>query len=215
MHPDGVGWLWVPSGLKDGPLPAHYEPRESPLVVTLPLIALAIPSLVIGYLTVGKILYGGYFGKAIFVLPRHDVLAHMAGEYHGPALLALHGFLGAPFWMALAGFVTAWVFILKRPQLADAAAVKFAWLHRLLIEKYYFDWFNEQVIARFSRGLGLGLWKVGDQGIIDGAMVNGTAATVGWFGGVVRRVQSGYLYSYAFWIVIGLAALLGWFLAHA
>ena len=105
--------------------------------------------------------------------------------------------------------------MLKRPDLADAAAVKFAWLKRILDQKYYFDWFNEQVIARFSRGLGFGLWKAGDQGIIDGAMVNGTAATVGWFGGVVRRVQSGYLYSYAFWIVIGLAALLGWFLVHA
>ena len=192
-----------------------HEPHESPLVVTLPLIALAIPSLLIGYLTVGQVLYGDYFGSAIQVLPSHDVLARMAADYHGPVELALRGFLGAPFWLALAGFGTAWLFFLKRPQLADAAAEKFGWLHRLLVEKYYFDWFNENVLARLARGVGLSLWKAGDQGLIDGAMVNGTANSVGWFGGVVRRVQSGYLYSYAFWIVIGLAALLGWFLVRA
>ena len=192
-----------------------HEPRESPLVVTLPLIALAIPSLVIGYLTVGKVLYGDYFGKAIFVLPQHAVLARMAAEYHGPFSLALRGFLGAPFWLALAGFGTAWVFFLKRPQLADAAAQRFGWLHRLLLEKYYFDWFNEHIVAKLARGIGLGLWKGGDQGLIDGVMVNGTANSVGRLGGVVRRVQNGYLYSYAFWMVIGLAALLGWFLVRA
>ena len=192
-----------------------HEPHESPWVVTVPLIALAIPSLLIGYFTVGKVLYGNYFGSAIKVLPAHNVIGRLAADYHGPLALALHSFVTAPFWLAVAGFVTAWVFVLKRPDLADAAAVKFAWLKRILDQKYYFDWFNEQVIARFSRGLGVGLWKAGDQGIIDGALVNGTAATVGWFGGVVRRVQSGYLYSYAFWIVIGLAALLGWFLIHA
>ncbi len=192
-----------------------HEPRESPLVVTLPLIALAIPSLVIGYLTVGTVLYGNYFGSAIMVRPQNDVLAQMAAGYHGPLRLALEGLVGWPFLFALAGFATAWLFFLRRPDLADAAAVKFAWLKRILDQKFYFDWFNEQVIARLGRGLGTGLWKVGDQGVIDGALVNGTAASVGWFGGVVRRVQSGYLYSYAFWIVIGLAALLGWFLVHA
>ena len=192
-----------------------HEPHESPWVVTVPLIALAIPSLLIGYFTVGKVLYGSYFGNAIQVLPSHDVIARMAADYHGPIELALGGFLGAPFWLALAGFFTAWLFVLKRPDLADAAAVKFAWLKRILDQKFYFDWFNEQVIARLSRALGTGLWKAGDQTLIDGALVNGTAASVGWFGGVVRRVQSGYLYSYAFWIVIGLAALLGWFLVHA
>ncbi len=192
-----------------------HEPHESPWVVTVPLIALAIPSVLIGYFTVGKVLYGTYFGSAIEVLPQHDVLARLAADYHGPAALALEGFTGLPFWFALAGLVTAWLFVLKRPDWADAAAVKFAWLKRILDQKFYFDWFNEQVLARASRAVGTGLWKVGDQGLIDGGMVNGTAASVGWFGGVVRRVQSGYLYSYAFWIVIGLAALLGWFLVHA
>ena len=127
----------------------------------------------------------------------------------------LHGFASLPFALALAGVVTAWVFFLWRPQLADAAARRFAWLRRLLTHKYYFDWFNEHVVAALTRGIGVALWKGGDQVLIDGALVNGTAHTVGWFGGIVRRVQSGYLYSYAFWMMIGLAVLLGWFLAHA
>ena len=192
-----------------------HEPRENSLVVTLPLIALAIPSVILGYLTVGKVLYGNYFGSAIMVLPRHNVLARMARDYHGPFELGLRGFLSVPFALVVAGLVTAWLFVLKRPQWADAAAVKFAWLKRILDQKYYFDWFNEQVLARLARGVGLGLWKVGDQGLIDGALVNGTAKSVGGVGGMVRRVQSGYLYSYAFWIVSGLAVLLGWFLLHA
>ncbi len=190
------------------------EPHESPWVVTLPLIALAIPSLLVGYFTAGPVLYGSYFGHSIFVLPADNVIGRMAADFHGPGELAFHGFLGAPFWLMIAGFVTAWVFFLWRPSLADQAARRFGWLRTILIQKYYFDWVNEKVIAPLARGVGFGLWKAGDQGIIDGALVNGSAATVGWFGGVVRRVQNGYLYSYAFWIVIGLAALLGWFLAR-
>jgi len=99
---------------------------------------------------------------------------------------------------------------LRQPALADSAARSLGWLRTLLVEKYYFDWFNEKVVAALTRLIGVGLWKGGDEGLIDGAMVNGTAATIGWFGSVVRRVQSGYLYSYAFWMVIGLAVLLGW-----
>jgi len=192
-----------------------HEPRENSLVVTLPLIALAIPSVILGYLTVGKVLYGNYFGSAIMVLPRNNVLAQMARHYPGAFELGLQGFLSVPFALVVAGLVTAWLFVLKRPQWADAAAVKFAWLKRILDHKYYFDWFNEQVLVPLARGVGVGLWKVGDQGLIDGALVNGTAKSVGGIGGMVRRVQSGYLYSYAFWIVSGLAVLLGWFLLHA
>ncbi|HEY7888827.1 MAG TPA: NADH-quinone oxidoreductase subunit L [Steroidobacteraceae bacterium] len=191
------------------------EPHESPWVVTVPLIALAIPSLLVGYFTVGPVLFGRYFGSSIFVLPADDIVGDMAREFHGPGQLAFHGFLGAPFWLMLAGFVTAWVCFLRRPELADAAGRTFGWLRRILVEKYYFDWVNEKIIAPLARGIGFGLWKAGDQGVIDGALVNGSAAMIGWFGGVVRRVQNGYLYSYAFWIVIGLAALLGWFLARA
>jgi NADH-quinone oxidoreductase subunit L len=218
----------VPQDVHGGPTYAHAEvaghpvehghhpaePHESPWVVTVPLIALAIPSLLVGYFTVGPVLFGSYFGSSIFVLPANNVIGEMAREFQGPGQLGFHGFLGAPFWLMLAGFVTAWVCFLWKPSLADQAARTFGGLRTILIEKYYFDWFNEKVIAPLARGIGLGLWKAGDQGIIDGALVNGSAATVGWFGGVVRKVQNGYLYSYAFWIVIGLAALLGWFLAR-
>ena len=190
------------------------EPHESPWVVTVPLIALAIPSLLVGYFTVGPVLYGNYFRHSIFVLPADNVIGRMAQDFRGPGQLGFHGFLGAPFWMMIAGLVTAWACFLWRPSLADLAARKLGWLRTILIEKYYFDWVNEKIIAPLTRGIGFGLWKVGDQGLIDGALVNGSAASVGWLGGVVRKVQSGYLYSYAFWIVIGLAALLGWFIVR-
>jgi NADH-quinone oxidoreductase subunit L len=190
-------------------------PHESPWVVTLPLIALAIPSVVIGALTVGPVLFGGYFGPSIFTLPANNVIAEMAHEFPGALRFGLEGLVSLPFALALAGVLTAWVCFLWRPALADAAAHRFAFLRRLLTHKYYFDWFNEHVIAALSRGLGVGLWKGGDEGLIDGALVNGTAAGVSWFGSVARRLQSGYLYSYAFWMMIGLALLLGWFLAHA
>ena len=190
------------------------DPHESPAVVTVPLIALAIPSVVIGALTAGTVLYGSYFGAAIRVLPGNDTLAGLAAEYSGPLRAALRGFLSPPFWLALAGAVTAWLCFLRRPELAGAAARRGHWLYKLLTNKFYFDWFNEQVIAPLARLVGVGLWKGGDQALIDGVMVNGTAEEVNRLGGVVRRVQSGYLYSYAFWMVIGLAVLLGWFLVH-
>jgi NADH-quinone oxidoreductase subunit L len=215
-HPDHQGSKTVGHEDEEEEPAAHghhsAQPHESPWVVTVPLIALAIPSLLVGYFTVGPVLFGSYFGSSIFVLPANNIIGGMAREFHGPALLALRGFLGAPFWLMLAGFATAWACFLWRPALADRAAQSFGWLRDILIEKYYFDWFNEKVIAPLARGIGFGLWKAGDQGLIDGALVNGSAATVGWFGGVVRKVQNGYLYSYAFWMVIGLAALLGWFL---
>jgi len=200
------------------PEPAHGEhhgpPQESPWVVTVPLIALAIPSVVIGALTVGAVLFGGYYGSSIFVLPQNNVLAKLGEEFGGWLAFALYGLVKPPFLLALAGVVTAWLFFLRRPAWADEAARRAHFLYTLLTNKYYFDWFNEKVIAALARGVGIGLWKGGDQGLIDGAMVNGSAATVSWFGGVLRRVQSGYLYSYAFWMMIGLALLLGWFLAH-
>jgi NADH-quinone oxidoreductase subunit L len=127
---------------------------------------------------------------------------------------ALHAFGEPPVWLVLAGAVTAWLFFLKNPAWADASERRARWLYTLLTQKYYFDWFNEKVIAPLARAIGVGLWKGGDQGLIDGVLVNGSAAGVGWVGSVVRRVQSGYLYSYAFWMMIGLALLLGWFLTH-
>jgi len=190
------------------------EPHESPLVVTGPLIALAIPSLLIGFLTVGPVLFGGYFGDSIRVLEQNDVIAELGKDFQSPTQMALHAFAGAPFWLAAAGVFFAWLFFLKKPEWADAWARALAPIRNLLLNKYYFDWFNEKILATLARGLGITLWKVGDQVLIDGALVNGSAATVSWFGSIVRRVQSGYLYSYAFWMVIGLAVMLGWFLVR-
>jgi NADH-quinone oxidoreductase subunit L len=127
---------------------------------------------------------------------------------------ALHGLISPPFWLAVAGAVTAWLFFLRNPAWADRAAHSWRWLYRLLVQKYYFDWFNDKVITPLTRGIGLGLWRGGDEVLIDGAMVNGTAEGVSRFGGLLRLVQTGYLYSYAFWMMIGLALLLGWFLMH-
>ncbi len=196
--------------------PGHGgTPRESPAVVTVPLVALAIPSILIGALTVGPVLFGDYFGSAILVLARNNVIGEIGEEFGGPVLFALRGLLAPSFWLAAAGALTAWAFFLRRPQWADLAAERARWLYRVLTEKYYFDWFNEQILAPLARLIGIGLWKGGDEALIDGALVNGGAASVGWFGSLLRRVQSGYLYSYAFWMMIGLALLLGWFLARA
>ncbi len=191
-------------------------PHETSWVVRGPLVALAIPSVVIGALCVKSVLFGGYFGNSIFVLPANDVVGKIGEELHDPIWLnfALKGFTGAPFWLALSGVIAAWVFFLKKPEWADAMARVLAPLRTLLVNKFYFDWFNENVLCALARGLGKGLWRAGDQILIDGGMVNGTANTVGWFGGVLRHLQSGYLYTYAFWTMIGLALLLGWFLVR-
>ncbi|HEY6483655.1 MAG TPA: NADH-quinone oxidoreductase subunit L [Steroidobacteraceae bacterium] len=192
----------------------ELTPRESPAVVTIPLIALAIPSLLIGFFTIGPVLFGGYFGTSIQVLAQNDVVQQLGREFQGPVQFALQGFTKLPFWLAAAGVFVAWLCFLWRPQLADQAARAFGPLRTLLVNKFYFDWFNEKVLAALARGIGFSLWKGGDQAMIDGVMVNGSAAAVGWFGGVVRRVQNGYLYAYAFWMVIGLAVLLGWYLVR-
>ncbi|MBV8806453.1 MAG: NADH-quinone oxidoreductase subunit L, partial [Sinobacteraceae bacterium] len=139
------------------------EPHESPWVVTVPLIALAIPSIFIGLLTAGPILFGGYFGDSIRVLEPHDVLQELGREFNGPWLMTVKGFTGAPFWLAAAGVFSAWLFFLKKPEWADAWARALAPIRTLLVNKYYFDWFNENVITVVARGLGFTLWKGGDQ----------------------------------------------------
>ncbi len=179
-----------------------------------PLVALAIPSLLIGFFTIEPVLFNGYFGSAIRVLERNDVVAEIGREFHGAANFALHSVLSLPLYLAIAGVVSAWYLVLKRPALATSIQQRFSWLYRLLDNKYYFDWFNENVLARSSRALGYGLWRGGDQAIIDGVLVNGSAGAVGWFAGVARALQSGFLYSYAFWMIVGLVMLLGWFLVR-
>jgi NADH-quinone oxidoreductase subunit L len=166
-----------------------FEPHESPLVVTGPLIALAIPSLLIGFLTVGPILFGGYFGDSIRVLEQNDVVAELGKDFQSPTMMALDSFKHPTLYLAAAGVFFAWLFFLKKPQWADAWARALAPIRNLLLNKYYFDWFNEKILSTLARGLGFTLWKAGDQVLIDGALVNGSAATVGWIGSIVRRVN--------------------------
>ncbi|HWL61660.1 MAG TPA: NADH-quinone oxidoreductase subunit L [Steroidobacteraceae bacterium] len=188
------------------------EPHESPAVVWIPLVLLAIPSLVIGGLTIAPMLGGDFFGGSIFIAHEHEAMHHVAEHAAHPGAMGWGGFLTLPFWLAAAGVAAAWFLYLRRPDLPGVIAAKLAPLVTLLNNKYYFDWFNENVIARLSRLLGTVLWKAGDQAVIDGALVNGSAFTVKWVAGIARRVQTGFLYTYAFWMVIGLAVLLGWYL---
>jgi len=191
------------------------KPHESPWVVTAPLVALAIPSIVIGYLTIGPLLFDGAFGESIFVLPANDVVGELGREFHGPLAFGLHGLQTAPFWLALAGVLTAWYLYLKSPAAAERLGARLSGVRTVLVNKYYFDWVNERVVAPLVRLVGKLLWKGGDELLIDGALVNGTAKLIGWTAARGRRIQTGYLYTYAFWMVIGFVALLGWYLIRA
>jgi len=184
--------------------------HESPGVVTVPLILLAIPSLVIGWITVQPVLFGGYFQGAIRVLPANDVLGRLAEEFHGPGAFLVTALASPTLYFAAAGVLAAWLFFLKYPAWADAAERRFKWLHTILINKYGFDWFIEHIIMPFARGIGATFWHAGDEAVIDGAFVNGSARLVGWLGSVMRYAQSGYLYHYAFAMILGLASLLLW-----
>jgi NADH-quinone oxidoreductase subunit L len=186
--------------------------HESSWVITLPLVLLAIPSVVVGWFTIQPLLFGDYFGSAIVVAEQHDVLAELGRDFHGPAQFVLHGFMGPAVWLAAAGVALAWFLYLKRPDLATQLRERAGGLYTLLDNKYYFDWFNEKVIAAGSRALGRALWKGGDVAVIDGAAVNGSARLVGWVANAARSLQSGYLYHYAFATIIGLSVLLAWLL---
>lgn len=189
----------------------HGKPHESPWVVTVPLILLAIPSLFIGWFTIGPVLFGDYFGGAIFVSEQRDVLAHVGEEFHGPAAFMLHALKQAPVYLALLGVFAAWFMYIKRPDLPGKIAAAFSPVYKLLVNKFYFDDIYQAVFAAGSRNLGAALWRVGDVALIDGTLVNGSARVVGWMSGIFRRMQSGYLYHYAFTMIIGLSALLAWY----
>ena len=185
--------------------------HETPAVVTVPLILLAIPSAIIGWFTVGPVLFGNYFGDAIYVTQAHDVLAHMGDAmWHGPMALVTHAVVTPVFWLAAAGVFSAWFLYLKRPDLPEKIKTKFSGLYNLLDRKYYFDDLYIKGFAAGGRNLGKFLWQKGDELIIDGILVNGTANTVGRLAGVLRQIQTGYLYTYAFAMIIGLTILLGW-----
>lgn len=189
-----------------------HLPHDPPGVVTYPLILLAIPSVVAGLL-VGNMVFGDFFDGAIFVLAEHDVLAHHAENYHGVLGFILHGLFAPPTILAALGVFTAYVLYMKRPDIPAKLQKKFMWLYKILDNKYGFDDFNEKVFAGGSRLIGRVLWRVGDQTLIDGAVVNGSAKTVGVVAKVVRHVQSGYLYHYAFAMILGVWLLLTLFVA--
>ena len=188
------------------------KPHESPLVVTLPLILLAIPSVIIGFFTIGPMLFGDFFKNVIFVSETHPAMAELAHEFHGAVAMALHGFTTPVFALAAAGVAAAYYCYMINPKVPAWFYDKFRAIHTLLDNKYYMDKINEVVFAGGARVLGGGLWKVGDRGLIDGLIVNGSAKVVGWFALVTRHFQSGYIYHYAFVMIIGVLAFLIWFL---
>ncbi|WP_428423245.1 NADH-quinone oxidoreductase subunit L [Methylibium sp.] len=191
---------------------AHHDPHESRWVVTLPLVLLAIPSVVIGYMTIQPMLFGDFFKDSIAVNAElHPAMEELAHEFHGAAAMALHGLTALPFWLALAGVVTAYVFYMLKPGIPTAIARNFLPIVRLLENKYYMDWINENLLAPAARGLGRGLWKGGDVALIDGVLVNGSARVVGWIATLTRPFQSGYIYHYALVMILGVFALMTWF----
>jgi NADH-quinone oxidoreductase subunit L len=181
---------------------AAHAPRESPTVITLPLILLAIPSVIAGYF-VGEVVYGDYFGTSLPV-PK--------GDYENLWKFTEHGFVSAPFWLAVAGIATAWLLYLKRPDLPKRIAIALGPLYALVERKYGFDELYAWLFAGGARSLGRGFWKGGDQTLIDGLMVNGSARVVGWFSSVIRLFQTGFVYQYAFTMLIGVVVLAFWFL---
>ena len=190
----------------------HQVPHESPWVITVPLILLAIPSVGIGFLLIQPMLFGDFFKDAIFVNAEiHQAMTVLSAEFHGPAQLALHGLTSAPFWLALAGVASSYYLYIVNPSLPATIKARVQPLYLLLENKYYLDWFNENVLARGARALGTGLWKVGDQTLIDGVLVNGSWKAVSWVSGLVRRFQSGYLYHYALAMILGIFVLMTYF----
>ncbi len=193
------------------------KPHESPWVVTVPLVLLAIPSVIIGAMAIQPMLFGEFFkhGVAftdvIFNGENHEAMKVLGEDFHGWVEMALHGFTSAPFILLVAGVVLSWFFYLKRPDIPAAIAKRFSGVYKLLDNKYYMDKINEIVFANGAVKFGRGLWKGGDQGVIDGVVVNGSARLVGWFASVVRLLQSGYIYDYAFAMIVGTVALLTYF----
>src|SRR5688572_2576133 len=190
----------------------HGVPHESPNVVTVPLILLAIPSLLIGGLTIGPMVYGDWFGAAIAKTATMEALAR---EFHGALGMVTHALTTVPLWLAVAGIAVAWYLYIKRPEMAGVVRAKFGVIVTILERKYGFDDFNDWFFAGGARRVGTGLWTWGDKTVIDGIMVNGTARLIGWFAGVARQLQTGYIYHYAFTMIFGVFLLLTLWLWHS
>jgi len=189
-------------------LAAGEKPHESPAVVTIPLVLLAIPSVLIGLYTVGPMLFDGFFKDVIASAERHPAMAELAHEFHGWWAMGLHSVSTPVFWLSLAGVASAYYCYMVNPRLPEALAARFAGIYRLLDNKYYLDRINEVVFAGGARLVGRGLWKGGDQALIDGVAIDGSARLVGWFAGVLRLAQTGRLNSYAITMIVGVALLL-------
>ena len=189
-----------------------HSPHESPWVVTVPLILLAIPSVVIGFMTIQPMLFGEFLKDAIFIdAEKHAGMKTLADAFYGPVAMALHAFSTAPFWLALAGVVVAWYMYLINPAVPAAIGRALRPLVVLLENKYYMDWINENILARGARALGNGLWKVGDRTLIDGWLVNGSWKLVGMVSNWTRKLQTGYLYHYALVMILGIFLLMTYF----
>ncbi len=185
--------------------------RESPFVVTFPLVMLAIPSVIAGAMLIKPMLFGDLFGTSLNVAPHHDVLAELGNDYHGIGPFIAHGFQSLPFVLAVAGIIAAWLLYVRYPHLPDVISRKVALLYTVLVRKYFFDDVNEFVFAAGTRKIGSLFWKIGDVRLIDGLAVNGTARVVGWVSSIVRYVQTGYVYHYAFAMILGLFLLITFF----
>ena len=191
-------------------------PHESPLVITLPLILLAIPSVFIGYFAIEPLLFGNYFNGAIYInAALHPAMTTLNSDFHGAAAMAMHSITGLPLWLAASGVGLAWILYIKRPDYPARIQQRFSLIYQILDNKYGFDAFNDWFFAGGARALGNFFWRVGEVKIIDGFFVNGTANLVGWFATVIRKWQSGYIYHYAFAMIIGLFALITWFVRVA
>jgi NADH-quinone oxidoreductase subunit L len=192
------------------------KPHESPWVVTAPLVLLAIPSVVIGFMGIDAMLFGSFFKDSITVnAVAHPAMSELAKHFHGATQMALHGLMTLPFWLAVAGVGTAYLLYMKYTDIPAKIHAKVQPIYKLLENKYYLDWFNENVLARGARALGNGLWNVGDKKIIDGTLVNGSWKLVGAFSAIARQLQSGYLYHYALAMIVGIFVLMTVFVTLA
>ena len=190
----------------------NHVPHESPWVVTLPLVLLAIPSVFIGYIAIEPMLYGEFFKDAIFVnADVHSAMRELGEKFHGPWQMAIHSLTTMPLWLALSGVALSYVFYMVKPEWPTAIKKTFMPVFNLLENKYYLDWINENILARGARALGTGLWKVGDQAIIDGGLVNGSWKLIGKISDVVRKAQTGFLYHYALVMILGIFVLMTYF----
>ena len=214
-HPESPMAIEAAHGHGDHGHDEHHVhvPHESPWVIWVPLVLLAIPSVIAGAFAIQPLLFGDFFShgvafqNVIFVGENHEALAEMGKEFQGWAAMGAHAFSGLPVWLALAGVVVAWFFYMKRPELPAVVSRTFSPVYKLLANAYYLDKINEIVFARGAVAIGRGLWKEGDVVVIDG-VVNGSAKFIGWFATVIRFLQSGYIYHYAFAMIIGMLGLL-------